>query len=542
VVKQLQDHDHRWLVHAIDSVLRQLYPYWELCIADDASTRPRIAGILRDAAAQDERIRIVTRAERGHISAASNSALALANGDFIALLDHDDVLPEHALYRVAAEIERRPDADMLFSDEDKLDEHGRRFGPYFKSDWNPDLLLSQNAVSHLGVYRRTLVAEVGGFREGLEGSQDHDLALRVSERTQPWRIRHIPEILYHWRVTDQSTARAPAAKPYAWNAGARAIGDALQRRGIEGEVRTSAMNAFYRVWYKPPAELPTVSVIVPTRDQLPYLSRIADGVLNGTEYPALELVIVDNDSTDPQTHAYLRELEANARVRVLNCPGPFNFSAINNHAAQKASGSVLCFLNNDTEVLHVGWLTEMVVHALRQEVGAVGARLLYPNGRIQHAGVVVGMGGVAGHVHRLYASRDLGYFGRASLIQDVSAVTAACLVMRRRVFERAGGFDTELPVAFNDVDLCLRLRQQGFRLVWTPYATLRHHESVSRGADDVGANAERFRREAALMRERWGVLLDNDPFFSPNLSLASTSPIPAFPPRRQPAWAGFERE
>lgn len=537
VVMPVYNPEPRWLQRAIESVRGQLYPDWELCIADDASPDPAIRELLKREAARDPRIKIDLRQTNGHISASSNSALALATGEFVALLDHDDELPEHALYHVAAALNENPATDILFSDEDKIDENGRRYDPYFKPDWSPDLVLAQNAVSHLGVYRRSLVEKVGGFRQGYEGSQDLDLLLRCAEQTSPARIRHIPHILYHWRSIPGSTARAGSEKGYAWTAGKRAIEDALARRGQHAEVGEAAYGAYWRVSYRLPTTPPRVSLIVPTRDRVGLVRNCVRTILDITDYPDIEIVIVDNDSVEPETLAWFEEARRDPRIRILHQPGPFNFSRLNNAAAEIATGSILGLVNNDIEAFEPGWLGEMVGHALRPEVGAVGCMLYYGNDHVQHAGIVVGMGGVAGHVHRMLPRGHGGYFGRAAVTQNLSAVTAACLLVRREVFREVGGLDEQnLAVAFNDVDFCLRLRERDYLVTWTPHARLYHLESISRGSDFTPERRPAFEREIAHMERRWAALLPADPYFNPNLSLAHTDPTPAFPPRVVPPW------
>jgi GT2 family glycosyltransferase len=526
------------LRHAIDSVRSQIYPHWELCIADDASTEPDVAPLLRDYARRDDRIKVTVRSENGHIAAASNSALALATAEFVALLDHDDLLAPHALYMVAVEINRWPRADLIYSDEDKIDTDGRRFDPYFKSDWNPDLVLSQNMISHLGVYRTGLVRAAGGFRVGFEGSQDYDLALRIIERTAPERIRHIPFVLYHWRTAPGSTAAGTHHKSYAVDAARRAIQEHLDRTGVAARVTAApGLPDYHRVIYPLPEPPPPVSVIIPTRDRAGLLAGCIDSLYGRTEYPSFEVIVVDNGSREPATRDYLRHLTETGRARVIPFDAPFNYAAINNLAAGQAAGPILCLLNNDIEVIAPGWMAEMVSHAVRPEVGAVGARLYYGNDTVQHAGVILGIGSVAGHGHKTLPRSHPGYFGRAGLIQDLYAVTGACLMMRKAVFEEVGGLDAaNLAVAFNDVDLCLRVRQRGYRIVWTPYAELYHLESVSRGTDRTGPGAERFRREVASMLDRWGEVLAADPYYSPNLTLFDTDFGLAFPPRVTKPW------
>jgi GT2 family glycosyltransferase len=523
VVMPVHNTREAWLREAIESVRRQLYPHWELCIADDASTEPHVASVLAEAAKADARIRVVRRDQAGHVSAATNSALALAHGEFVAFMDHDDVLAEHALYEVAEELLAHPQADLIYSDEDQLDPAGLRTRPHFKSDWDPDLALSENIVCHLCVCRRELVERLGGLREGFEGSQDHDLVLRIADATAPDRIRHIPAILYHWR--DHGSSLSKSRTDACAAAARRAIADHLQRQGVEGaEVRPFALVPSWTEVVRPcPRPEPLVSVIIPTRDRADLLSQCMDGLLARTDYPALEAIIVDNGSTDPKTLALLTRLAEDGRVRVVRDKGPFNFSALINRGASAARGDVLLLLNNDIDPIDPDWLREMVSHAMRPDVGAVGARLLYPDNSIQHAGVVLGIGlppGVAGHFQLGASSDALGYFGRLQLARTVSAVTGACLAVRRTLFEEVGGLDaTRLKVAFNDVDFCLRLRERGYRNVWTPRAQLYHHESASRGSDDKPETRNRFDREANAMRERWGELLYADPYYNLNLSL-----------------------
>lgn len=520
----------KWLRRCLDSVLAQVYPHWELCIADDASTRRRVRRILEEYAARDGRIRLSLRERNGHISAASNTALAMAEGEYVALLDHDDELPVHALLEVAEAIVRHPEWKLIYSDEDKIDEAGRRFDPYFKPDWNYELFLGQNCISHLGVYSTALVRDVGGFREGFEGSQDWDLALRVSEKLKHGEIGHIPRVLYHWRAISGSTATGLDQKHYALDAGRRAVADHLERIGCAADVETTS-NGHVRVKRRLPAAPPKVTLIIPTRDKVDLLRTCISSILLKTDYPDFEIVIVDNQSAEPETLEFLQAIAADPRVRVLTYDAPFNYSAINNYAVSAAYGELIGLINNDIEVIGPDWLREMAAHAVRPDVGAVGAMLYYPDDSIQHAGVVTGLWGIAGH---LYVGKPRGYIGqmgRAVLVQEMSAVTAACLVMRKSVFEQVGGLDERLHVAFNDVDLCLRVRQAGYRNIWTPYAELYHHESASRGYEDTPEKVERFQREVDFMRSRWGDRLLNDPAYNPNLSLTDDSFGLAFPPR-----------
>ncbi len=510
----------------IESVQAQIYPHWELCIADDASTRPDVAETLKDHAARDSRIKIALRKQNGHISEASNSALALATGEFVALLDHDDILPEHALYHVAAAINAHPDARLFYSDEDKLTTDGERIAPYFKSDWNPELFLVQNLFSHLGVYETALVRQAGGFRKGFEGSQDHDLALRCVAIAGHGAVHHIPHVLYHWRIVPGSTAGAGTEKPYALTAGIRAVEEHLARTSVRGTVgQLSSDVGILRVRYAPPSPAPLVSIVIPTRDGVDLLRQCIESIFAKSTYPNFEIIVVDNGSVRPETLAYFNTLRARANVRVSRDDRPFNFSALNNAAVALSGGEFVCLLNNDIEVITPDWLEELVSIAAQPGNGAVGACLWYPNETLQHGGVVLGLGGVAGHMHYKIRRGTFGYFGRAVATQNISVVTAACLVIRKAIYEEVGGLDETFAVAFNDVDFCIRVREAGYRNVWTPHAELYHHESATRGSDMAPEKFQRFQREVRLMESRWGDTLLRDPAYNPNLSL-DTSKAP----------------
>ena len=532
----------KWLVRAIESVRRQLYENWELCIADDASKEPHVRKILEAYQKKDARIKVVLRETNGHISASSNSALALAHGEFLALLDHDDEIRPHALACVALEIAAHPAADLIYSDEDKIDENGDRYDHYFKPDWNPDLFNVQNYISHLGVYRTLLVREVGGFRVGYEGSQDWDLAMRVIERTAPERIRHIPKILYHWRSVPGSTAMVIGAKSYATGAAEKVISEHFVRTGITATI-SPTKGSYWRVHYPLPDPAPRVTLIIPTRNRLEFLQPCVESLLAKTTYPNFELLIIDNDSDDAATLAYLASLpgrsplagDGSTSVRVLRSPGEFNFSALNNFAVEHTDAPLIGLLNNDLTVINPDWLDEMVSHALRPEIGCVGAKLYYPDDRIQHAGVILGIGGVAAHAWQTHPRGAAGQAHRNLLQQNLSAVTAACLVIRREVYLQVGGLNADqLKVAFNDVDFCLKVRAAGFNNLWTPYAELYHHESASRGKEDTLEKRDRFRSEVEYMRATWGDLLDNDPAYNSNLTHTINDFTLALPPREWP--------
>ena len=519
VLMPVHDPDPRVLEAAIRSVRGQLYPTWELCIADDASTDPRIPRLIARHAAEEPRIRTVRRPENGHIARATNDALGLAGGAYAAFLDHDDLLSENALFEVARAVRADPELALIYSDEDKVDRRGRRFEPHFKSGYDRELLWAQNYVNHLCVVRTDALRRLGGLRPGFEGSQDHDLLLRLTEGLDASRVRHIPKVLYHWRAAAGSGTFSDRALARAEEARLRALTEIAARKGARAERGPEGFNRLVRPLPAPP---PLVSVVIPTRDRAELLGVVLDGLFARTDYPALEVIVVDNGSTEPATRDLFARHAGDPRLRVLPAPGPFNFSELSNRGAAAARGTILLFLNNDIEVLEPGWLTELVAIASDPEIGAVGAKLLYPDGTIQHGGIVLGIGGIAGHSHLGLPGSAPGYFARMVLSQEVSAVTGACLAMRAAVFSEVGGFDAaHLAVAFNDVDLCLKIRAAGYRIVWTPHARLVHHESKSRGAEDTPEKRARFEAESRVMRERWEPVLRADPYYNPNLSRAA---------------------
>jgi GT2 family glycosyltransferase len=536
----------KFLRAAIESVRNQLYSKWQLCIADDASDKPDVIACLGRYQELDPRIEVIFRRENGGISAASNTALKLARGEFVAFLDHDDVIPLHALYMVAVELNRHPGADLIYTDEDTIDADGRRSDPHFKPDWNPSLILSQNFFCHLGVYRRSLLQEVGGFRIGFDGSQDHELLLRCVEHTSPERIRHIPHVLYHWRAIPGSVAHSADSKPYAWEAGRRAILEHLRRRGIKAEVGRTVM-MFYQVDYFQPSPLPKVSIVIPTTARLSLIKPCMISLLQRTNYSDFEVLVVVNEAhlAVPERREFLEAVERESSVRLLAYPDrPFNFSWINNWACARAKGSVLCFMNDDVEVISPRWLEALVSRVCLEGVGAAGPLMYYPNDTIQHGGVILGPGGVADHAHRYLPRGSHGYFGRAALEQDLSCVTAGCMVVRRSLFEQVAGFDERFDVAYNDVDFCIRLRKAGWRIIWTPAVMLYHSESASIGRHDSPERPERESiEEVKLMRELWAPLLDSDPFYNPNLSVKTGEIYSlAFPPRREMPWRACSRK
>ncbi|MBE9143950.1 glycosyltransferase family 2 protein [Planktothrix mougeotii] len=511
-----------FLREAIQSVLDQVYSNWELCIADDASTASHVKPILEEYQQQDSRIKVIFRTENGHISATSNSALELATGEFIGLLDHDDVLTPDGLYEVVSLLNQHPEADMIYSDEDKLNEKGALTGHFFKPDWCPDSFLSRMYTCHFGVYRRQIINEIGGFRTGYEGSQDYDLVLRFTEKTD--RIFHIPKILYHWRIHSGSVTSGTVAKPYAYETAKRALRDAIDRRGEPGIVKDVPIYlGHYQIRYKI-LDYKRVSIIIPTRDLGIILNRCLESIFTLSIYPNYEVIVIDNGSIEAETQEILEKWQAQEPNRFIyyTLDIPFNFSKINNYAVSKATGDYLLFLNNDTEVIHPDWIDAMVEQAQRCSIGAVGALLRYHDKMVQHAGVVIGMGHFAGHSHQMASETNPGSYGQIISISNYSAVTGACLMCRREVFEQVGGFDEQLAVAYNDVDLCLKIVEQGYRNIYLPHVVLYHYESKTRGYDTTLDKLQLFMQEVTIMRQRWQRYVDYDPCYNPNLTLSAS--------------------
>jgi glycosyltransferase involved in cell wall biosynthesis len=525
-----------FLCEALDSLISQCYQNWECCIADDASTNPKIREILESYTNKDPRFKLIFRESNGHISAASNSALSLATGDYIGLFDHDDVLREHALYMIVNEINRYPKLGIIYTDEDLIDEYSVRYDPYFKPDWNPDLFCGHNLVTHFVVLRTDLIKDVGGFREGYEGAQDWDLVMQISEIVQPDQIRHIPYILYHWRAASGSTALSIENKAYAKAAQRSTLRSHFTRINQQVEITHSA-DGFWKIKYLIAEPKPLVSIIIPTRNQLQLLQKCLVSIRNKTKYLNYEILIIDNLSDDPEILRYFSEIVKDEKISLQKYPHAFNYSAINNHAVNFAKGEVLIFLNNDIEVISPDWLDEMVGHSVRPNIGAVGVMLYYPNDTIQHAGVVLGMKGIAGHIYYGSPRGMIGQRGRARLTQNFSAVTAACMAVEKSKFIEVNGFNEKsLPIAYNDIDLCLRLIKAGYRNIWTPHAELYHHESASRASEDTPEKITRVKSEAAYLVSQWAEITANDPVYNPNLSLTLPDFSLAFPPRVVPPW------
>lgn len=515
VITPVYNTDAQYLRACIESVRAQVYPEWELCLCDDASRRDDTKAVLREYESEP-RIKVRYLERNGGISLATNAALELASGEFIAMLDHDDELPPDTLFRVAQHLNAHPDADMMYSDEDKLDASGNRCDPYFKPGWSPEHFLTCMYTCHLMVVRRSALDAAGRFRAGYEGAQDYDLVLRLMHLTD--RIHHVPRILYHWRKLPGSTASAGMAKPWAQDAGKLAVEDYVRRMGLEADVLPGGATGLFRVRRRIRGR-PLVSIVVPTAGRL----RSVDGktidllaagirsVITKTSYDHYEFVIAaDEAGVLPST---LEALDGSTHtVLALRAAGPFNFSRKVNTAVAAARGEHVVLFNDDLQVIEPEWMTAMLEYSQDRGIGAVGAKLLYPDGRLQHVGMVLGVAGIAAHAFHQHPGTSTGYSSSAVCVRNYSAVTAACLMSRRDVFDRVGGFDEHFPVDFNDVDYCLRIRNAGYRIVFTPYARLYHYESASFGPrtqDAAGADE---------MRRRWGAVIDEDPYYNPNLT------------------------
>lgn len=504
----------------LEALAQQSYPHWQLCIVSHEKIDTEVIEWLRSHQQSEPRIRL-NAGESGTVAQLANRALTLADGELLLLLDPADRLPPDALWRIAAACDEQPGVVLVYGDSDWLDADGERCRPQFKPDWNPDLLLAQDYIGRPVAYRTERVRMLGGFREAFDGCHEYDLLLRHVAGVAAEAVVHVPQIRYHRSLASAADGAVTAAGAQTDACAEQALREHLARVAPRASVRTTPWPGVHRVSWPLPEPAPLVSLVVPTRDRVDVLRPCVEALLARTDYPHLELLIVDNQSRCAETLAFMKDLaERDPRVRLLEWDQPFNYAAINNLAAGEARGEILALLNNDVEPIGADWLREMVGHACRPEIGCVGAKLYYPDDTVQHAGVILGIGGVAGHGHKYCRRADAGFAGRLVSTQNLSAVTGACLVLRKALFDEAGGFNAEaLPIAFNDVDLCLRVRQAGYRNLWTPYAELYHHESVSRGGNDTGGKRARAAREVAYMRRTWGDLLDHDPAYNPNLTL-----------------------
>ena len=507
-----------FLEQMIESVRSQTYPFWELCIANASPEDEQMAEVLQRYVQMDQRIHVKNLDKNLGIAENTNEAFFMASGTFVGLLDHDDLLAPQALYRMMERLEEK-EIDVFYTDEDKVTtDLAEHFQPHFKPDFNLDLLRSNNYITHFFVVRKELVRKVGGFRREYDGAQDYDFIFRCVE--QAGEICHIPEILYHWRTHKESTSDNPVSKMYAFEAGKRAIEGNLERCGVQAVVSHTKDLGFYQVEY-PVQGSPLVSVLIPNKDQKESLKKCLDSVFEKTTYSNYEIIIIENNSTESETFAYYRELQKRSNVKVITWKEGFNYSAINNFGEKEASGDYLLFLNNDVEVINPRWMEEMLGNCQRPEVGITGAKLYYPDDTIQHAGTIIGIGGIAGHAFLNMPRSRTEYLHKASIQMNLSAVTAACMMMKRSVFEQIGGFEEKLTVAFNDVDLCLRTVQAGYLVVYNPKVELYHYESKSRGSEDNEEKVRRFQREIEFMRSRWiTILKEGDPNYNKNLTLS----------------------
>lgn len=513
----------KFLKEMIDSVRNQSYENWELCIGDGSVTEDTVKNVVESYQKKDKRIKMLCLSENLGIAGNTNAALFIATGDYIALLDHDDILAPDALYEVVKWMNEhyKDETDVIYTDEDKVSfDLKDYFEPHFKSDYNLDLIRSNNYICHLFVARKSIVDQVGGFRKEYDGSQDYDFILRCIEQSK--HVEHVPKVLYHWRCHPGSTAANQESKMYCYEAGKRAIEDHLKRMGEDDcQVVMTEHLGFYHVIY-PIREQKKVSIIIPNKDQKEILERCIESVIQKTDYKNYEIIIVENNSTTNEIFEYYKTIEQRENIRVVIWKDKFNYSAINNFGVRYANGEYLLFLNNDIEVIRENWLSEMLANVQRKEVGIVGAKLLYPDNMVQHAGVIIGMGGIAGHPLSRHPADDCGYFARGIIQQNLNAVTAACMLTKKEVYEKVNGFEEKLAVAFNDIDLCLKVRKAGYLIVYDPEALLYHHESISRGKEDTLEKRNRFEGEVDYMAKKWkDVLEKGDEYYNPNLSLLS---------------------
>ncbi len=531
ILIQAQEGPEQAFRDTLESVRAQLYTNWELCVA--ATPSARVAAVLEEMSSRDPRIKW-TRVEPNN-SQVHNVALALAAGEFVARMGQSDILAEQALYEIAVELNDNPSADLVYSDEDKINGDGARHSPHFKTDWNPELFLGHDMISRLAVYRRPLVEKIGGLAPGDGGSGDYDLALRAAGATSADKIRHVPAVLYHRRNASGLSEIQPECSIVSAH---RAKRDYFMARKESAEVeRNPAFANADRIRRPLPSPPPLVSLIVSTCDRHDLLGPCMRGLLHRTTYQPIEVIIIDHQSDDARTIALLERLKADKRVRIIAYERPFNYSDMNNKAVAQARGEIIGLINNDIDVIEPDWLAEMVSLAVLPENGAIGAKLLYPSDRVQHGGIILGSYWGPDHAHTNAERDESGYFGRLQLTTNVSAVTGACLIIRKSLFEEVGGLNAlDLPVGYNDVDLCLKIRAKGYRNVWTPFALLYHHEYSSRRRDTTAAQIERADRERAYMRSKWGEAFDRDPYFNVNLTLQNPSFALAFPPRRIKPW------
>ena len=532
IVVPLYQTPERFLREMIESVCNQTYGNWELCLADASpladgdktlgegrkeSRTTKLTGIVKEYMEKDDRIRYRILEKNGGISENTNEAIKMATGDFVGLLDHDDLLERDALYEIMEKIAKNDETDVVYTDEDKINRKGtKHLIPNMKPDFNLDLLRSNNYICHFLVVRKSIIDQVGGFRKEFDGAQDYDFTFRCTEAARV--VAHVPRVLYHWRTHSGSTSDNPDSKMYAFDAGKRAVEAHLARMKVEAKVEETDDLGYYRIRYQL-KETPMVSILIPNKDQKESLQKCLQSIWEKTEYENYEILIVENNSTKEETFAYYKEIDKKNRVRVLYWDREFNYSAINNFAAREAKGEYLLLLNNDTEVITKGWIKELLSNCARKEVGMVGAKLYFPDNTIQSAGTIIGLGGLADHAFVNMSRKRAGYMHRASIQMNLSGVTAACAMVKRSVYEEVGGLEEKLSVAFNDVDLGLKIVTAGYLIVYDPFVELYHYESRSRGVDDE--KRERHKKEVQYAQEKWKDFLEaGDPCYSPNLTLS----------------------
>ena len=510
-----------YLREMIQSVIDQSYGNWELCLADGGGKENSVQMVVEEFSKKDSRVRYKLLEDNFGIAGNTNAALEMAQGDFLALLDHDDLLAPDALYECVKLLNEEPETDIIYTDEDKVDMEGKKhFDPHFKPDFNLDLLHTQNYICHFFVAKKCVVDQTDGFRSMYDGAQDFDFIFRCTEVAK--HIRHIPKILYYWRCHMNSTAMNPESKLYAYEAGVRAIEDHYKRLGIPAKVENGAGWGLYHTIYQYPQK-PLISIIIPNKDHISDLNRCMRSIVKKSKYPNIEFIIVENNSTEKKTFGYYELVEEHYPfVHVVKWDGPFNYSAINNYGVTFAKGEYLLFLNNDTQLINDDCLEELLGPCMRNDVGCVGAKLLFSDNTIQHAGVILGLGAArtAGHAFYGHPNSEYGYMLRQLAPQNYSAVTAACMMVKKSAFEEVGGFSEELAVAFNDVDFCLKLRKKGYLVYYNPYAMLYHFESKTRGLEDDPEKMARFDKECEAFKSKWKDILEKgDPYYNPNFTL-----------------------
>ena len=518
VVVPMFNTKEKFLKEVVNSMIRQSYSNWELCLADGS---PKENEEYKKYIEKDSRIKYKFLGENKGIAGNSNEAIKMATGEYIALLDHDDELAEYALYEVVKCINLNPDVEFMYSDEDKMDENSNRYDAYFKPDFAIDTLRCQNYICHFSIFRKDLMEKLGGFKEGYDGAQDYDIFLRMSETVDPKNIKHIPKILYHWRVHSESTAKLDSnAKNYAFDAGIKALEDHLKRVGLKGTVSKGCIDGIYRIDYEVIGN-PKVSIVIPSKDGKDILSVCINSILEKTTYQNYEIVVVENNSETDEIFEYYKELEKNDKIKVVYYPNKgFNYSAIINFGVRESTGDYIIQLNNDTELLTPNWLELMLGFCQRDDVGGVGVKLYFPDETIQHAGIIVGIGGIAGNRFKSIPKAGHGYFAQESMIMNLSAVTAACMMNPRKVYEEVGFMDEKSAVAFNAVDFCLKVREKGYLIVYNPFVEFIHYESKTRGQEDNPEKIKRFQGEIQTFEERWmDFLIHGDPNYNVNLSL-----------------------